>query len=194
MLESAPRKGAGSMYLFRLIYYSRNTTANPEDPNVRAELKDILETAKQHNMVNGVTGALLFNQIYFAQVLEGDRKAVTETFCRIVKDPRHTDHIIMDARAISQRRFADWSMCFVGQPVSEELHRRYCISNEFLPMKMTADSLLGFMEELIDTAPGAVRTNRPDIDKNGDAATKRIFGERVLRRNKIKQTSAQPQA
>lgn len=149
------------MYLFRLIYYSRNAIVGSEDPHFRADLKDILEKAKHNNMANGVTGALLFNQTYFAQVLEGDRKAVTDTFCRIARDPRHTDLVILEARPITQRRFADWSLCFVGQPVAEEVHRRYCVSNEFLPMKMSAESLLGFMDELIDTAPGAVRTNRP---------------------------------
>ena len=170
------------MYLFRLIYYSRNAAANSDDPKVRAELKNILQAAKRNNMAQGVTGALLFNQVYFAQVLEGDRKAVTETFCRIATDPRHVNPIILDARAISKRRFADWSMCFVGQPVSEEVHRRYCVSNEFLPAKMTADSLLGFVEELIDATPSAVRTNRPDA--TGDSAPKKVFGERVLNRQK----------
>lgn len=98
---------------------------NPDDPHLRTDLKSILETAKRNNMASGVTGALLFNQEYFAQVLEGDRKAVSETFCRIIKDPRHSEHVILDARAISQRRFADWSMCFVGQPVAEDVQRRY---------------------------------------------------------------------
>lgn len=150
------------MYLFRLIYYSKNAITGSEDPHLRAELKDILAKAKRNNLANGVTGALLFNQNYFAQVLEGDRKAVTETFIRITADPRHSDHVILEAKPIVQRRFADWSMCFVGpQPVAEDVHRRYCVSNEFLPMKMTADSLLGFMEEVIDSVPQAVRTNRP---------------------------------
>lgn len=177
------------MYLFRLIYYSKMAGANPDDPHLRADLKGILEAAKRNNMANGVTGALLFNQVYFAQVLEGDRKAVTETFCRIAADPRHTDLVILDGSAIEKRRFADWSMCFVGQPVSEEVHRRYCITDQFLPMKMTADALLGFMEELIATAPSAVRTNQPAAQ--GEGGTHKIFGERVLNRGKYRQEKVQ---
>lgn len=175
------------MYLFRLIYYSKNTAVNPDDPHLRADLKEILETAKNNNMSNGITGALLFNQNFFAQVLEGDRKAVTQTFCRIASDPRHSDHVILEARPIEKRCFADWSMCFVGQSVAEEVHRRYCTSGEFKPMKMTAGSLLGFMKELIEAVPGAVRTNQPGNTPEG--TTKRVFGERVLNRNKIKQHS-----
>lgn len=176
------------MYLFRLIYYSKNTASNSDDPKLRADLKDILDKAKQHNMANGVTGALLFNPHYFAQVLEGDRKAVTETFCRIIKDPRHTDHVILEARPIKRRRFADWSMCFVGQPVAEEVHRRYCSSDNFKPMKMTADSLLGFIAEIIEAVPGAVRTNRPDTDNV--TTPKRVFGERALNRDKTIQAQS----
>ena len=185
------RERCESMYLFRLIYYSKNAAVNSDDPKLRADLKSILDSAKRNNMASGVTGALLFNQAYFAQVLEGDRKAVTETFCRIIKDTRHSDHVILDARPISQRRFADWSMCFVGQPVAEEVQRRYCTSDEFLPMKMAAESLLGFVEELIEATPAAVRTNRPD--NTGDAASKRVFGERVLNRHKFRQSNTQPQ-
>ncbi len=179
------------MYLFRLIYYSRNAVIGSDDPKFRDDLRDILDKAKKNNMVHGVTGALLYNQTYFAQVLEGDRKAVTETFCRIVRDPRHTDHVILEARPIKRRRFADWSMCFVGHPVAEEVHRRYCASHEFKPMKMSADSLLGFMVELIDAVPGAVRTNRPDAA--AEKPSQRVFGERALKRNTDKPHGRQPQ-
>ena len=193
MLDSAfGLRGLNPVYLFRLIYYSKNTVVDPDNPKQRDDLKDILESAKRNNMANGVTGALLFDQNYFAQVLEGDRKAVTQTFCRILKDPRHSDHVILDARAIDQRRFADWSMCFVGQPVVEEVHRRYCTSNEFEPAKMTADSLLGFMVELIEAVPGAVRTNQPGNNIQG--ASQRVFGERVLNRDKTRQANSQPPA
>ncbi|MEC9369455.1 MAG: BLUF domain-containing protein [Pseudomonadota bacterium] len=149
------------MYLFRLIYYSRNTLAEVEQPRQRAELKAILASAQKNNPPLGVTGALLYNQSYFAQVLEGDRKAVTEVFCRIARDERHSDLVILEGRPITKRRFADWSMCFAGQPVAEEVYRRYCVSNQFNPAKMGADSLLGFMEELVDLAPHAVHADRP---------------------------------
>jgi len=76
MLAFAPNKAADPVYLFRLIDYSKNATLNPDDPHVRADLKAILEAAKCNNMANGITGALLFNQNYFAQVLEGDRRAL----------------------------------------------------------------------------------------------------------------------
>lgn len=148
------------MYLFRLIYYSRNAIPETGKPQ-RAELKSILDACKRNNPPLGVTGALMFNQTHFAQVLEGDRQAVTQTFCRIANDPRHADIVIHDARPIDARRFADWSMGFVGAPQGHELYRRYCTSSDFNPAKMTAKSLLGFMTELAESAPDIVRSDRP---------------------------------
>ena len=86
---------------------------------------------------------------------------MTQTFCRIANDPRHTDLVILEARPIQRRRFANWSMGFVSASVAEEVHRRYCISSQFNPTKMTADSLLGFMEELSEEAPQTVRPIPP---------------------------------
>ncbi len=148
------------MYLSRLIYYSRNAIPESEKP-LRAELKSILDACQRNNPPLGVSGALLFNDSIFAQVLEGDRKAITDTFCRISADPRHSDLIILEARPITQRRFAAWSMGFVGTPVAEEVHRRYCVSNQFNPAKMSADSLLGFMGELTESAPQMMHTDKP---------------------------------
>jgi len=98
--------------------------------------------------------------------------------------------VILEARAISERRFADWSMCFAGQPISEEVYRRYCITDEFMPMKMTADSMLSFMGALIDATPNAVRMNRPDVESTGSNPTRKIFGERVLNREKYRDAPA----
>lgn len=150
------------MYLSRLIYYSRNAIPETGNP-LRAELKGILDACQRNNPPMGVSGALLFNETYFAQVLEGDRKAITETFCRISADPRHSDLVILEACPIDRRRFAAWSMGFVGEPVAEEVHRRYCISNQFNPAKMTADALLGFMVELTEAVPQMVHSDKPKV-------------------------------
>jgi hypothetical protein len=57
---------------------------------------------------------------------------------------------------------------------------------EFLPAKMTADSLLGFMEELIAASPSAVRTNRSGEDADKPNWPHKVFGERVLNREKYR--------
>lgn len=144
------------MYLFRLVYYSRNAVKSLGQP-VSTEIKSILNSAARNNPSLGLTGALIFNDAYFSQVLEGDRKAVTSTFCKIARDPRHSDLVIMKAEPIEQRTFLRWSMAFAGH--SEELdplYVKYGIAIGFNPAKMTSENLLGFITETVARHPDVI--------------------------------------
>ena len=145
------------MYLFRLTYYSLSTI-QAQEGSLQQELKTILLASQRNNPPLGVSGALTFNYDYFAQVLEGDRKAVTQTFCKIAKDPRHSDIVILEATPISERMFESWNMAFVGGSVSESQLRRYCTSSQFHPEKMTAPSLLSFMRDVINTSQNSLKS------------------------------------
>ncbi len=138
------------MYLSHLIYYSK-IALDHEGRSAFKEIKGILKKASEYNAAHGITGGLLFNQTYFAQIIEGDRKKVTDTFCRIAKDPRHEELVLLEVRPITRRRFNTWNMGFAGNSdVAQKLYVKYGSSEEFNPSKMTADSLLGFLEEVID--------------------------------------------
>ncbi|MCT4656530.1 MAG: BLUF domain-containing protein [Cohaesibacter sp.] len=138
------------MYLSRLIYYSKNNVVNTADQSAFKQIKSILDQSSTHNRERGITGALLFNQAYFAQVLEGDRKAITETFCHISRDKRHSDIVLLSANPITERIFADWTMAFAGKSDgASELYIRFGITQDFNPRKMTSESLLAFICELI---------------------------------------------
>ncbi|GJM01691.1 MAG: hypothetical protein DHS20C08_01920 [Rhodomicrobium sp.] len=139
------------MYLFRLIYYSVNTVQELEG-SLQQELKSILLASQRNNPPLGVSGALVFNYNYFAQVLEGDRKAVTEVFCKLTKDPRHSDIVILEASPIDTRMFEKWNMGFAGSAVCETTLRQFGTSVNFHPEKMSAGSLLGFMRAVIDNS------------------------------------------
>jgi len=153
------------MYLFRLIYYSRNII-RPEKGPVTDQLRAILDQCRRNNPPLGITGAMIFDGAYFAQVLEGDRKAVTELFCRIANDPRNTDPVILEATAISERRFTDWMMGFAGHSADlDPIYVRYGSKAEFNPAKMTAEALLGFVVEL---SSKDMRGPRVQIDGHGE--------------------------
>ena len=95
--------------LFRLVYCSRNTiTADQGDR--AAEIADILAASRANNARDGVTGALLYSDGCFAQVLEGNLDAVQRTFERIQRDPRHGHVIVLEARAAEARIFGQWDM------------------------------------------------------------------------------------
>lgn len=100
--------------LHRLVYYSRNSmTAAP--PEVAGEVESILAVSRQNNPKAGVTGALIFNSGIFAQILEGTRRDIEETFERIQRDERHEDVQVLAFEAVESRTFPSWSMAFVGR-------------------------------------------------------------------------------
>ncbi|MET7243905.1 BLUF domain-containing protein [Methylobacterium sp. EM32] len=100
--------------LYRLVYASRNLIQGP-DHEVTAALRQILDASQRNNRAAGVTGALMFNGGAFAQVLEGPRAGVEETFERIQRDERHGDVTVLQCGPAETRGFPDWSMAFVGQ-------------------------------------------------------------------------------
>lgn len=72
------------MGLLQLIYISAATGALSDQ-----ELDSILASSVRHNAENGVTGLLIYAEGNFMQVLEGDPRALDETYTRIARDSRH---------------------------------------------------------------------------------------------------------
>lgn len=91
--------------LYRIVYCSRNTAeTGPE------EFWRILAVSRAKNARDGVSGALLFSNGSFAQVLEGPLAALERTFERIQCDPRHAGVTVLQFGPLERRAFPDWSM------------------------------------------------------------------------------------
>ncbi len=105
--------------LYRIVYCSQNlikTADSQADQDV--ELGHILQSARTNNSSQGVTGALLFNDECFAQVLEGPRTSVEQIFERIQRDRRHGQVTVVDNGWADHRDFPDWAMAH-AQPASD---------------------------------------------------------------------------
>ncbi|MCB1883173.1 MAG: BLUF domain-containing protein [Geminicoccaceae bacterium] len=135
--------------LHRLVYYSKNAIDLPKD-GLEAEVRQILTAARHNNPALGVTGALMFNQGCFAQVLEGPGEGVTRTFERIQRDPRHRDVMLMAFDRVEERGFATWSMAFVG--ASAEGRARYggiAAESGFDPSRLTGSRVFQLLRDLV---------------------------------------------
>ena len=99
--------------LYSLAYFSRNSIGGTA-AEMQSEIAKILAAARRNNARHGVTGALLFSDGCFAQVLEGAREDVEAVFETIQCDARHSDVTIMHLHAVEDRSFGDWSMAFGG--------------------------------------------------------------------------------
>ncbi len=101
-----------SSRLSTLVYSSRNAIEDAGG-DVRVELNRILSSARRNNPGLDVTGALVFSENRFAQVLEGPEASVDAIYNTIEIDPRHCDVVILKREAIRERTFPRWSMAFV---------------------------------------------------------------------------------
>jgi hypothetical protein len=99
--------------LISLAYFSRNSLeGSPQQ--LQDAIADILVSARRNNSRRGVTGALIFSDGCFAQVLEGAQEDVEEVFEKIQCDIRHCEVTIMHAHPVEARSFGEWSMAFGG--------------------------------------------------------------------------------
>ncbi len=95
--------------LERLTYFSRALLRGPHW-RVAEELDALLRVARIRNAYLRITGALLFHDDCFAQILEGDPEDLSWVFATISADPRHCDVTLLQRTPIAERAFPDWSM------------------------------------------------------------------------------------
>ncbi len=76
------------------------------------ELSDILTVSRRNNTRTGVSGALLYQDGNFIQVLEGEETTVRSLYRRIETDPRHHGVTELVDGDIAEPDFAEWSMAF----------------------------------------------------------------------------------
>ncbi|GAA4907504.1 BLUF domain-containing protein [Mucilaginibacter defluvii] len=103
--------------MFNIIYLSTSTTLLND-----FELAEILSVSRDNNVINQITGMLLYADGTFMQVLEGDKDEVMRTYRRILLDDRHRNVIELAAGPLNTRNFPEWSMGFasVNADVLEE--------------------------------------------------------------------------
>ncbi|MCJ2011802.1 BLUF domain-containing protein [Methylobacterium sp. J-076] len=135
--------------LYRLIYVSKNMLDGGESEIANA-VTQILEASKRNNSKVNVTGALMFNTGAFAQVLEGPRQAVEETFERIQCDIRHGDVTVLQCGPTESRSFANWSMAFVGQSSAGRAQfSQLAAESGFDLSKLDGEAVFGMLHGLV---------------------------------------------
>ena len=108
----------------RLVTFAYLSRARSSDLDAAA-LDAILVASQRHNVINDITGAVVFGDGRFVQVLEGPEPAVVATLERIRRDARHHDLQIVGPDPLSRRIFPDWSMARIAiEPQLEPAWRR----------------------------------------------------------------------
>ena len=134
--------------LVRLLYASR--AVGKIDC---AAVQNIMQNSHAYNPHNGITGILCHSEKVYMQVVEGGRDAINALYATILRDPRHTDVVLLHYEEICERRYAGWTM---GQAnlnkVNASVMLRFCDLPEIDPHAMSGKNSLALIDELMATA------------------------------------------
>lgn len=94
---------------YQIIYSSVSST-----PMQLEELETLLEHARSSNARQGITGALVYVDGLFLQILEGEEQSVQRLMAKISGDIRHETVTVLQEGEISYPVFSDWKMAYVS--------------------------------------------------------------------------------
>ena len=77
-------------------------------------LMRLLYHSYSNNQALGITGALIYENNKFGQVIEGLEKDIEALWQKIQKDSRHKNVRLIEFKRISERSFSKWTMVFQG--------------------------------------------------------------------------------
>lgn len=77
-------------------------------------IQEILITSRNNNARKKITGALLYYEGWFLQILEGPRDVLEGLLETIGNDPRHKQMNVVSRNWIDKRGFPDWSMGYIA--------------------------------------------------------------------------------
>ncbi|MGI4735822.1 MAG: BLUF domain-containing protein [Janthinobacterium lividum] len=93
--------------MHHLIYLSQATR-----PLSAKALTCLLDQARQANERQHLTGALVYGNKRFIQLLEGEQAVLEQAYARITRDPRHQHLCRVADYPIAARQFAEWPLAF----------------------------------------------------------------------------------
>jgi hypothetical protein len=137
-----------SPMLTRLVYHSENHLGANGDRMI-PKLNAIMDVSVRNNARDKITGALLFDTLWFLQILEGEREIVSAALRRIVADERHSDVTIMEAQPIAERGFGQWSMGIAMlRGEQAPLLERHGLGARLDPRRMSGDQAVALARDL----------------------------------------------
>ncbi|PHQ30575.1 BLUF domain-containing protein [Leeuwenhoekiella nanhaiensis] len=77
-----------------------------------ADLELLLKNSRRKNERASITGILIHIESRFIQYIEGPEEKLNSLYEKIIKDPRHTNLILVGEGYIEKNAFATWNMAY----------------------------------------------------------------------------------
>ena len=94
---------------YRIIYSSEAATPMQTD-----DLQELLDHARRSNAAKGITGALVYAERIFLQILEGDKVVLRDLMAKIRRDVRHENVLVLRESEVPTAIFGSWKMAYVS--------------------------------------------------------------------------------
>lgn len=136
------------MSIYSLAYVS-HSRLDDLTLDTRFEIEKILQVARLRNAAEAVTGALMFNEQRFTQVLEGEESAVRRIMASIQRDARHIDIVILASGRLAHRSFSSWRMAFAGTSDVAQAYYSDFVADRLMRKAMSSQTLCQLMLRMI---------------------------------------------
>ncbi len=100
---------------YQIMYSSQAT-----EPMTASRLEEILTDARTGNEARNITGALVYVDDVFFQIIEGDKDVVRHLMASIASDSRHHSVKVFHEAEVDVRAFESWSMAYLS-PTAEQM-------------------------------------------------------------------------
>ena len=130
---------------YQIMYSSQAT-----EPMTVTDLEKILADARAGNEARNVTGALVYVDGVFFQILEGEEAVVRNLMANIASDTRHQSVKIFHEAQVDVRAFESWSMAYLA-PTAQEVS-----TWAGLPAATTVEEVLAEVNRDPDRVPRAL--------------------------------------
>ena len=88
-----------------------------------SELESLFKYISEINPTLNITGALLYNNDFFLQVIEGDKDILKDLFSKIRKDKRHINILMILDQKIENRIFQNYEANFNIMKTKDDIER-----------------------------------------------------------------------
>ncbi|SRX74878.1 BLUF domain-containing protein [Aequorivita antarctica] len=113
----------GFFYLYSSMEYTICYLSKQAEVLKDSELEDLFKYILEINPTLNITGALLHNNDFFLQVLEGDKETIKKLFDKIRKDKRHKNILMILNQKIENRIFNNYDANFSIMKTKADIER-----------------------------------------------------------------------
>ncbi|WP_201568662.1 BLUF domain-containing protein [Psychrobacter sp. JCM 18900] len=143
------RKRHGEHITLSLTYIGRNS-----DSNNGIGLARLLEQWRRNNEKSGVTSALVVNDNYFIQNIEGPRPLINEILVKLISEYSYLAPHLSEIEEIEERRWDGFLIKYLTSSEEDEAYtlKSFSAGADFNPYLMKSTQITSFLRTIFEDA------------------------------------------